>query len=528
MLTSRRALAVAALVLAPHAPRAQTTLAQFTDPDRAAKLARAFPAIDSLFSAYATRNHIPGASWGIVLDDHLAHAATFGVRDVASRAPVDTTTEFRIASMTKSFTAVAILMLRDAGKLSLDDPAEQWIPELKSLHYPTTDSPRLTVRMLLSHDTGWPEDNPWGDQQLSITDSMLSQMIQRGIPFSHAPNTAYEYSNYAFMLLGRVVTRASGMPYTTFVQTRILAPLGMTSSTLEPAQVPAARRAQGYRWEDQQWKLEPQLPNGAGGSMGGMLTSPRDMGVWMSMMLAAWPPRDGAEMGPIKRSSLREMQQAHRSRPPVASYDTSAKAMTLFAPAYGFGLRIVANCRFAHVVAHAGGLPGFGSLMIWLPEYGVGIFAFGNRTYTDWSATADSAFALLQSSGGLEARTPVPAPALARARDQVTRLVMQWSDPLADSLASMNLYLDHSKAHRRAELDALRTKLGACSPAKDWYVVENALRGMWIMPCEHGALRVGITMAPTMPPTVQFLIVDEEKSALVGARYTSTSECSVR
>ena len=69
MLTSRRALAVAALVLAPHAPRAQTTLAQFTDPDRAAKLARAFPAIDSLFSAYATRNHIPGASWGIILPD---------------------------------------------------------------------------------------------------------------------------------------------------------------------------------------------------------------------------------------------------------------------------------------------------------------------------------------------------------------------------------------------------------------------------------------------------------------------------
>ena len=532
MTTLRCTLAGVACTLAAASAHAQSPLAAFSDPDRAAKLTRAFPAIDSIFAAYATQQHIPGASWGIVIDDHLAHAATFGVRDVAARAPVDTTTEFRIASMTKSFTAVAILMLRDAGKLSLEDPAEKWIPELKSLHYPTTDSPRLTVRMLLSHDTGWPEDNPWGDQQLSITDSMLSQMVRRGIPFSHAPNTAYEYSNYAFMLLGRVVTRASGMPYTKFVQTRILSPLGMTSSTLEPAQVPVARLAQGYRWEDQQWKLEAQLPNGAGGSMGGMLTSPRDMGVWMSMMLAAWPPRDGAETGPIKRSSLREMQQVHRSRPPAASYDTVMKRMTLFAPAYGFGLRIVADCRFAHIVAHAGGLPGFGSLMIWLPEYGVGIFAFGNRTYTDWSATADSAFALLAATGGLQRREPLPSPALVQAKEQVTRLIMRWSDGLADSIASLNLYLDHDKPHRRAQLDSLRAKLGACSSAKDWYVVENALRGQWVMPCDHGALGVSITMAPTMPPSVQFWNVSEEKSSLVGTRSgsseTAASNCRVR
>ena len=521
-------LACAALGLAPSA-HAQTTLAQFADADRDAKLARAYPAIDSLFAAYAKREHIPGASWGIVIDDHLAHAAVFGERDLATHSRVDTNTVFRIASMTKSFTAASILLLRDEGKLSLDDPAEKWIPELKSLHYPTSDSPRLTIRMLLSHDTGWPEDNPWGDQQLSITDSLLSQMVAGGIPFSHAPNTAYEYSNYAFMLLGRVVTKASGVPYTKFVQDRLLTPLGMRSSTLEPAQVPRDRIAQGYRWEDAQWKLEPQLPNGAGGSMGGMLTSPRDMGVWISTMLAAWPPRDGANAGPVSRASLREMQQAHRSRPPTVTYDTLTKHLTLFAPAYGFGLRIVANCRFDHVVAHAGGLPGFGSLMIWLPEYGVGIFAFGNRTYTDWSSTADAAFSLLQATGGLHPREPVPSPALALAKDQVTRLVMRWNDALADSIASMNLYLDHSKPHRHAQLDSLHTKLGACSPAKNWYLVENALRGQWVMPCEHGALAVSITMAPTMPPTVQFLNVTEEKASLVGARFDwSAPVCEVR
>ena len=282
-----------------------------------------------------------------------------GVRDISSHAPVDTNSVFRIASMTKSFTAASILMLRDEGKLSLDDPAERWVPELKGLR-PTTDSPVLTIRMLLSHDTGWPEDNPWGDQQLSIADSTLSRMIKQGIPFSHAPNTAYEYSNYAFMILGRVVSKASGMPYTKFVQTRLLTPLGMTSSTLEVGTVPKDKLALGYRWEDATWKLEPQLPNGAGGPMGGMLVSPHDMGVWIANMLAAWPPRDGPETGPVRRASLREMQQMHRTRTPLVTYDTVTKNVTLFSAGYGFGLRIMADCRFAHKVAHAGGLPGFG------------------------------------------------------------------------------------------------------------------------------------------------------------------------
>ncbi len=368
--------------------------------------------------------------------------------------------------MTKSFTAASILLLRDEGKLSLDDPAEKWIPELKGLRA-TKDSPTLTIRMLLSHDTGWPEDNPWGDQQLSIADSTLSRMIAHGIPFSHAPNTAYEYSNYAFMILGRIVSRASGMPYRQFVQTRLLTPLGMKSSTLEVGTVPKDKLTLGYRWEDNTWKLEPQLPDGAGGPMGGMLVSPHDMGVWIANMLSAWPPSDAPETGPVKRSSLREMQQMHRTRPPQVTYDTLTKHVTLFAPGYGFGLRIVANCNFSHIVAHAGGLPGFGSLMIWLPEYGVGLFAFGNRTYTDYSAASDSVFALLKRTGGLERRTPVPAPALVKARDQVSRLVIKWSDALADSLASMNLYLDHSKSHRIAQLDSLHAKVGACTAGNE-------------------------------------------------------------
>ena len=499
------AVAVALMTLGRRSSAQGMEPARFADSARASKLAAGYPAIDQLFTAFATREHVPGAAWGVIVDGKLAHVGVTGYRDVAAHALVDTNTVFRIASMTKSFTAMSILILRDEGKLSLDDPAEKYVPELKTLKYPTTDSPRLTIRLLLSHNTGWPEDNPWGDQQLSIADSTLAQMIERGIPFSHAPGTGYEYSNYAFMILGRIITRVSGVPYTKFVQQRILAPLGLRSSTLEFSQVPRERLALGYRWEDSQWKLEPQLPDGAGGSMGGMLTSLHDLGIYVGTFLASWPPRDGAEVGPLARGSMREMQQIQRSRVPVVTVDSATKQIALFSGGYGFGLRIWADCRFAHQVAHGGGLPGFGTQMVWLPEYGVGIIAFGNRTYTSWGPVFDNAFAILQGTGGLEARVPQPSVALSGAREQVTRLVVKWSDPLADSFAAMNLYMDHDKAHRRAQLDSLHAKLGACSAGNGWDLVENSLRGQWVMPCEHGALRVSITMAPTMPVKVQYL-----------------------
>ena len=81
--------------------------------------------------------------------------------------------------------------------MSLDDPAERYVPELRDLRYPTTDSPRITVRHLLTHSEGFPEDNPWGDQQLSESEAEF-RMLRDGIPFSNTPGVASEYSNYGF------------------------------------------------------------------------------------------------------------------------------------------------------------------------------------------------------------------------------------------------------------------------------------------------------------------------------------------
>jgi CubicO group peptidase (beta-lactamase class C family) len=465
-----------------------------------------FGEVDRILTDFMAQRHVPGAAWGVIVDGQLAHTGAKGLRDVDARAPVDIDSVFRIASMTKSFTVISILRLRDEGKLSLDDPAEKYVPEMAGLKYPTSDAPKITIRHLLSHATGFPEDNPWGDRQLADTDEQLSQMLRKGIPFSNAPGLVYEYSNLGFAILGRIVTNVSRVPYTEYVNANILRPMGMTSTTLEPKDVAASRRAHGYRWEDERWKDEPLLSNGSFGSMGGMLTTVRDLSRYVGMFLSAWPPHDGPETAPIKRSSLREMQHLWS---PVPSQVTrnAAGTVQLTSGGYGYGLRVGQNCTFKTIVSHTGGLPGFGSIMIWLPDYGVGLVAFGNLTYTGWTTAATNALEALVKTGDLHPRQPVPSPSLVETRDKVSRLLANWDDKLADSIAAENLFLDTSKDRRRAEIERLRGTVGACTPGSGFDTVENALRGSWTMNCEKGKLEVSITLAPTMPPTVQLLSV---------------------
>lgn len=502
-------LLLSAALLAATRVSAQSSVAppaSFDLPDRAARLARAVPAVDSVMQAFMQRSRVPGIAYGIIVDGKLMHVAATGLREVPSGAKVDTSSVFRIASMTKSFTALAILQLRDAGKLSLDDPAEKYVPQLKALRYSTSDAPRITVRHLLTHSAGFPEDNPWGDQQLAASDEDLSRMITAGIPFSNVPGVAYEYSNFGFAILGRIVVNVSGMPYARYIREQVLRPLGMTSTTLEARDVPANRLAHGYRLQDGKWLEEPPLPDGSFGAMGGMLTSSADLSRWVGLMLSAWPPRDGAESPVLKRSSLREMQQLWRNA--GASVSRTANGLSLTSGGYAYGLRVSQNCLFNHIVAHSGGLPGFGSQMRWLPEYGVGIIALGNLTYTSWGAPIDAAFEVLAKSGGLVPRTVRPAPVLSAMRDQVTRLVASgWNAALGDSIAAMNLYLDENAPRRATAYQKLVNAAGGNCRADGDMWAENALRGEWKLACANGNLRVRITLAPTTPARVQQLDV---------------------
>jgi CubicO group peptidase (beta-lactamase class C family) len=494
---------------------------RFTDPDRVKKLESALPEVDRIFRAYAVDAKIPGMIWGVVIDDRLSHLESFGVRDLSSREKVASDTAFRIASMTKSFTALAILKLRDEGKLSLEDPVSRWIPELSRMQLPTRDAPEISVRQLMSHSAGFPEDNPWADQQLSATDETLDEWLEKGIPFSTPPGTRYEYSNYAFGLLGRIVTRASGMPYERYMRENVLAPLSMEGTTFEFSEIPAASRAIGYRLKpDGTYGEEPPLPHGVFGAMGGLLTTATDLGRYIAFHLSAWPPRDDAETGPVRRASVREM--AHRWTPSNLTAKGVNGALTASETGYGYGLRVTSDCRFEKIVTHGGGLPGFGSYMAWLPDYGVGMFAMATLTYSGPSEPMSAAWNAMLQTGGLRKRDLPPTLLQSRMRDHLFNLWKRWDHAEAKRIAAMNLFLDIPEGQRRDEMEKLKDDVGACGSAGP-VIPENWLRGQFNLKCDKGIVGVFFTMSPTEPPAVQHLAFrklaseDERMGAPTGA-----------
>jgi CubicO group peptidase (beta-lactamase class C family) len=475
-------------------------LSVFKDPERKQKLAAAFPEIEKLFKASAER--MPGAVMGIVVDGELVWVKTAGVREAENKAPVTPETVFRIASMTKSFTAMAILKLRDDGKLSLDDPVSKYVPALAELPYPTSDSPAITIRHLLTHSEGFPEDNPWGDRQLAQPDDTMRAWMKAGIPFSTAPGTAFEYSNYGFAILGQVIAKASGKSYADYVRDNILRPLGMNASTFEMSQVPRDQIALGYRRDDNAWKPEPILAHGSFGAMGGLWTNAHDLARYVAFLLSAFPPRDEPERGPIKRSSAREMQQLWRFSPGSAFRSTTDAPLQLGVSGYGYGLGVSQDCRFTYSVGHGGGLPGYGSLMRWLPDYGVGLIAMGNLTYGGFGGLFNDTLNALHRTGALQPRVVKPSPALLKAQADISQLIVKWDDALANRITADNFFLDAPLETRKSRWQALAKDHGTCRPATS-IEPENALRGGWRMMCDRGWLDVFITLAPTTEPKIQ-------------------------
>jgi CubicO group peptidase (beta-lactamase class C family) len=491
------------LAAAGAGPDAAHPAPRFTRADRREKLAAAIPAIEAYLAERLAADHVPGLAFGIVVDGQLVHGTGLGVRDVAAGGPVDLDTAFRIASMTKSFTALANLKLRDEGRLSLDDPVAKHVGDLASLAYPTRDSAPITIRQLLTHSEGFPEDNPWGDRQLAIGDDVMARWMQAGIPFSTAPGTAFEYSNYGFAILGQVVSRVSGMRYREYVEQRILGPLGMASTHFEPGAVPAGRAARGYEWKDGAWKEEPSLADGAFGAMGGLVTTGRDLARYVAFLLSAWPPRDDPDDGPVRRSSLREMQQNGRLAGLFVSRATPEGPVRATASLYGFGLGISQDCATRLAVGHSGGLPGFGSNMRLLPDHGVAVFVMANRTYAPASAMARRITEMLAGTGALVPRELPPSPALVAASDGVTALLDRWDEAAASALAADNFFLDRPAVEWREEMKGLRERHGRCRAGA--ITAENWLRGRFRADCERGWVDVELTLAPTTPPRLQFL-----------------------
>lgn len=479
--------------------------AQFADAERRAKLAAALPRIEALMSQGFKDLKVPGLSYAVIIDGDVVLARGLGVANAATKAPVTEDTAFRIASMTKSFTALAVLKLRDAGKLSLDDPVARHVPELRNWAPATADAGPLTLRHLLAHSGGLPEDNPQGDRQLALTPAQFSAWIAGAVPLAAAPGSAFEYSNLGYMLLGRVISNVALRPYQHYIREEILLPLGMSSTTWSAAAVPADRLAQGHRPQDQGFETEPLLEDGEGGAMGGLITTPRDLARFVGAMLAAWPPRDAAEGPPALRRTLREMQLGQGLPGLWMGRRLPGGPAAALAYSYGFGLQSGTHCKWGRQVDHSGGLPGFGSLMLWLPDHGVGVITMTNLTYTTGGRLLMDALHLLHDTGALQPRGALAAAALEEAAVSATDLVLDWSDARAQVLAADNLFLDQPLPELREAIQRAREGLGRCT--RGALTPENALRGKQRLRCEQGWIDLELTLAPVPGPRVQSFVI---------------------
>lgn len=460
--------------------------------------------IDRAMENYRLDAHIPGMVWAVVQDGKVIHVNAAGVQDIDAKRPVTADTLFRIASMTKAFTALSILKLRDDGKLALDAPVETYVPELRGWKYPTEDSPKIRVRELLTHTAGFVTDDPWGDRQTPLPEEEFTRLLRDGVAFTRPPAMAMEYSNLGYALLGRVIANVSGQPYKEYVQRLLLTPLGMTSTTYDVATSPAERRALGYRWEDSAWKLEPTMAHGAFGAMGGIQTSANDYARWVAYLLSAWPPRDGADAGPVKRSSVRELAQGAnfpsvRVRPGASGPDACREAAT-----YAMGFYAASDCELGLTLNHGGGYPGYGSHVLLLPDYGVGIFALANRTYAGPRPPVwDAAVALLRA-GRLKPRLPAPSSALTTSYAAVTKVFNSGSVTSSGDVFAMNFLMDRDADHWAHELATLKAQVGSCDTTAP-IVPSGALSGEFTWRCENGRVRGQLLLAPTPAPRIQSL-----------------------
>jgi len=474
----------------------------FKDSERMKKFNASFPAIDSIFLQHAEKNHYPGLVFGIVADGELIHSGFYGVVDLKSNDKVTNDSEFHIASMTKSFTSMAIIKLRDEGKLHLDDMVANYIPEVSTLTYLTSDATPISIKNLMTMSTGLPEDNPWADRQLEDTEEEFVRLLSGGLSFSSTPSSQYEYSNLGYAMLGTIITRVTAMPYQEYITENILRPLEMNHTYWDYDDVPAGELAIGYRWEDDQWKEEPMLHTGAYGSIGGLITSMKDFSKYVSYLLSAWPERSSPEVGPVKRSSLREMQNPTFPRLSPNSKNLDGEPCPVLS-GYAFGLGYRKDCDGIVRISHSGGLPGFGSEYRLYPDYGFAVISFSNRTYAG-TGNVNSKVVEQIMDYDIQSRKRFVSKILAEREMQVKEFIENWNDDLGNEIFAENFYLDVSKEIRKGDYDDIISDAGGITSVEPIIPI-NQMRGTFIMRGDATDVQVFFSLSPEKEPKIQAL-----------------------
>jgi CubicO group peptidase (beta-lactamase class C family) len=483
-------------------------------------MADRFATVDALAESFQRDGAQPGLAYGIVDAGRLVHAGGLGERWLGGPVP-DAGTVFRIASMTKSFTAAAVLALRDGGQLALDDLAEEFVPELRGLPLPSPDSPRVSIRHLLTMTAGFPTDDPWGDRQQGLPLAEFSTFLASGLSFAWAPGTRFEYSNLGYAILGRVITAVSGQAYPDFVRDRLLRPLGLARSGFEAAEFGAPHLARGYRPGPGGW--EELTPDGCGAfaPMGGVFSCVADLARWVSGFAGAFPPGEPGAGGthPLTRATRREMQLPQVALMPPAAARLPGDPADGGPASYGFGLFVDEHPVHGRIVGHSGGYPGFGSNMRWHPGTGIGAIVLANSTY---AAAPTLAAGLLDAvlgpappargvagrreSAGHPAAPAGPWPATLAAQREANRLLYHWNDARADRLFSENVARDEPYPERQRRIGLIRERIGVFGEDKKRPAeFDSPAHCRWWLRGDRGTVQAEIRLTPDRHPRVQSL-----------------------
>lgn len=314
------------------------------------------------------RHPAVGLAVRVVHNGGLGFFHGHGSADIASRAPVTEDTVFRIASLTKTFTAIAVMQLWEQGLVELDAPANDYLRAYQLVPAKAGHRP-ATVRHLLTHTAGLPQMlHPWRAYTPILGETVpfgsrvptLAEFYRGGLPLVAEPGTRLTYSNHGFGTLGQVVEDMTSEPLHRYLRERLFEPLGMADTDLVRSPRVSSRLATGYRLRSggaypvTDWDL---VPVGAGA----IYSTPRDMARYVAALLAGGTGEHGSILKPETLASMYAPQYQPDPRLP------------------GMGLAFFRGDADGHLlVEHDGLLPGFSSAMCLAPDDGVGVVAFTN------------------------------------------------------------------------------------------------------------------------------------------------------
>ncbi len=381
------------LALASPSPAAQITAPDRHSLAQKPEVAAALTVLDAWIAATVAQREQPGLSIGIVYDQDLVWAKGYGFADLDGRVPATPSTIYRIASISKLFTATAVMQLRDAGKLQLEDRVSDRLPwfSIKKTH---EGGPAITIRQLITHTSGLPREVNgvnWSDLSFPSRDDMLRVLPGQETVFP--PDTEWKYSNLAVSLAGETVAQVSGEPWSEYVERHILRPLGMTATRVVPERgMPGLAVGYGRRVPGRKRETEPFVDIGAESPAGNLASNVDDLAKLVSLQLREGPA-GGNQI--LRGSTLREMHRVQWLRPDWQS-----------GWGLGFSVRRVGD---EVRVGHGGSLPGHRTQIEIAVAQRLGVIVLTNADDGDPLRYVNQAFTLL-SPAVAKAVTPPDMP----------------------------------------------------------------------------------------------------------------------